>query len=162
VVLWRVPQSHHHHNPRRSRELSCHTSDPSGVAHVSGRSATRTVPTTPTLNGCSHMSRTNLQGQCRRHVKTHSHPHNAETGIHSPKTQKEKEPHDITSVLPGAGQSLPVRMVIPRSSRLSYSLRIKSQDVVKQRKRGSFRSWWNSAGSLNALGARYLEERKQR
>jgi hypothetical protein len=106
------------------------------------------------------MSRTKLQGPCRRHVNTHNHPHSAETGKHCPKTQKAEDPHDITSVRSGAGQSPSVRMVINHSSRLTYSLRIKSQNIVK--KRSSFRSWRKSAGSLNALGANYLEERKQR
>ena len=41
-------------------------------------------------------------------------------------------------------------------------MRIKSQDVVRHRKRGFFRSWWKSAGSLNDLRSHYLEERKER
>jgi len=53
-------------------------------------------------------------------------------------------------------------MVIYRTSKLTHPLRIKSQEIVRHRKRSSLGSGQKTSGLLNALGSHYLEGRKQR
>jgi hypothetical protein len=54
-----------------------------------------------------------------------------------------------------------IGMVIYRTSKLTHPFRIKSQETVRHRKRSSLVSEQKTSGLLNALGAHYLEGRKQ-
>jgi len=108
------------------------------------------------------------------HYDSHKRIEAAQTGIQhsqpppqrtdrtaSSKVQKADKPPDISSVRPEGGQSA------DRDGDISHvetdtSLEDKSQEVVRHSKRSSLRSEETTSGSLNTIGAHYLEARKQR
>lgn len=95
----------------------------------------------------------------------HSQPPPQRTDRTAPsEAQKADKPPDISSVRSDGGQTADRDGDISCTSKLTHPLRIKYQETVRHRKmkRSSLRSEDKTSDSLNALGAHYLEGRKQR